>query len=110
MIRLELGTTGIPSMIASILILAFLTVGKIQLIQKAILIRGEKMKITKVSKDWYILKSEGDDRTLTMFGYSRDHVKQKFDSYVRDLGLEGVRRIPKIRQHMETCSFKEAVP
>lgn len=68
------------------------------------------MKITKVSKDWYILKSEGDDCTLTMFGYSRGHVKQKFDSYVRDLGLEGVRRKPKIRQHMENCSFKEAVP
>lgn len=41
------------------------------------------MTILKIKDSWYRLDVGYNDEALTFFGYSREHVKHKFDAWVR---------------------------
>ncbi len=41
------------------------------------------MTILKIKDSWYRLDVGYNEETLTFFGYSREHVKHKFDAWVR---------------------------
>lgn len=41
------------------------------------------MTILKINDSWYRLDVGYNEEALTFFGYSREHVKHKFDAWVR---------------------------
>lgn len=52
------------------------------------------MVITEITKDWWLLTSDGE-RRLAFFGYSRAEVLGKFRAYLRDYDLERIRVVKK---------------
>ena len=48
------------------------------------------MTILKIKNDWYRLDVGYGREALTFFGYSREHVKHKFDAWVRTHDLSRV--------------------